>query len=536
MAVDALKYDENNSKSMNKWDTDIYPSIIICKVQNYQLLPFFAKTSIGSSYIYPLIIKCESQNYQFLSFFPEIFIGSSLIFFLVCGSLLESSPKYNYPIICFQSNTMVVLVWILLLCQMNLYTTLTPYFVVDNLGSITKIFLGLGLLGCLGVSKTEKIKAYEYYVLTLLGLLGLCFIASSQDFLSIYLGLELISLSFYILASFQRYSAFSTEAGLKYFLLGAISSALLLFGISISYGFSGTINLSHMASLFIEASEESQVYFKFIQIGLFFFTVGLFFKLGVVPFHGWLPDVYEGAPTSVTVIFAVLPKIAIFVILIRFLNSTSPYLWNSLFLSLALLSLFVGSLASLYQTKIKRLLAYSGISHVGYALVALSCGTLDSTSASIFYIFIYIVTSLFLWGLLICVENKGGRSLYLTDIIIWGKTNIVLAFTAILVVFSIAGIPPLGGFFAKFAVFASSIEVSLYYGTLLGVLTSAFGILYYLRLVKFLSFEESTIYSYSTLSKLHALSMGVAALFLVFFIFFGNSFSYMTYAISMSSI
>ena len=222
--------------------------------------------------------------------------------------------------------------------------------------------------------------------------------------------------------------------------------------------------------------------------------------------------------------------------MIRFLNSTSPYLWNSLFLSLALLSLFVGSLASLYQTKIKRLLAYSGISHVGYALVALSCGTLDSTSASIFYIFIYIVTSLFLWGLLICVENKGGRSLYLTDIIIWGKTNIVLAFTAILVVFSIAGIPPLGGFFAKFAVFASTIEVSLYYGTLLGVLTSAFGILYYLRLVKFLSFEESTIYSYSTLSKLHALSIGVAALFLVFFIFFGNSFSYMTYVISMSSI
>ena len=169
------------------------------------------------------------------------------------------------------------------------------------MASNAKILMVLGLLGCIGISKTRKIKAFEYYVLTLLGLLGLCLLASSLDLLSVYLCLELQTLSFYILTTFQRSSAFSTEAGLKYFLLGAISSALLLFGVSFTYGFSGTTNLEHL--IYLHHNSEPNTLFYFIQAGLFFFCLGLLFKLGVVPFHGWVPDVYEGAPTYVTAIF-----------------------------------------------------------------------------------------------------------------------------------------------------------------------------------------------------------------------------------------
>lgn len=469
------------------------------------------------------------------SLFPEIFLGFNLLLLLVCGSILGSSSKYNYPIICFQSLTSLILIWIILLCRNDISSYVTPYFVIDNLSNNAKILIGCGLLSCLGISKTRKIKIYEYYVLILLGLVGLSFLASSLDLLSVYLCLELITLSFYILATFQRSSVFSTEAGLKYFLLGAISSAFLLFGASFIYGFSGTTNLTHLTLLFININNdpENQIVFFFIQGGLFFFCSGLLFKLGCVPFHMWVPDVYEGAPTYVTAIFSVLPKIAIFTVLIRLINATNPELWITLLLGLAFLSLFVGSLYALSQTKIKRLLAFSGISHVGYALLGLSLFTFESLSACIIYIVIYIFTASFLWGLTHCVENKNGRTLYLTDLVQWGKTNLTLAFTASLVIFSLAGIPPLGGFFAKFAIFAACAESSLYIGTVVGLCTSAIGILYYLRLVKLINFEEGGWSRPMALKKSHALSIGLSAFFLIFFIFFGDNLLIITTIISM---
>ena len=202
--------------------------------------------------------------------FSEIFVGTNLLILLVAGSILGSSPKYNYPVLCFQSITCLILVWIILLINNETSSYLTPYFMVDNLASNAKILMSLGLLGCLGISKTRKTKAFEYYVLVLLGLLGLCFLASSLDLLSVYLCLELQTLSFYILTTFQRSSAFSTEAGLKYFLLGAISSALLLFGVSLTYGFSGTTNIDHLAYLYLYPISENILLFYLIQGGLFF--------------------------------------------------------------------------------------------------------------------------------------------------------------------------------------------------------------------------------------------------------------------------
>lgn len=470
-----------------------------------------------------------------ITLFPEIFVGTNLLLLLIGGSILGSSLKYNYPIICFQSFTSLILIWIILLCRNDFSTIVTSYFVIDNLSINSKILICLGLLGCLGISKTQKIKVFEYYVLLLLGLLGLSFLASSLDLLSVYLCLELITLSFYILATFQRSSAFSTEAGLKYFLLGAISSALLLFGVSFTYGFSGTTNLTHLTYIYINIDLQDQTLSLLIQTGLFFFCIGLLFKLGCVPFHIWVPDVYEGAPTYVTAVFSVLPKIAIFTVLIRLINATSPDLWASLLLALSFLTLFVGSLYALSQTKIKRLLAFSGISHVGYALLSLSIGTFESYISTILYILVYICTALFLWGLTLCLENKNGRTLYLTDLVQWGKTNITLAITAVLVIFSLAGIPPLGGFFAKFAVFASCAESSLYLGTVVGLLTSAIGILYYLRLVKLINFEEAGWSRPTPLKKVHALSIGLSAFFLVFFVLFGDFIILITYNISLSA-
>lgn len=462
--------------------------------------------------------------------FPEIFLGISLLFILVCGSVLEFSSKYNYPIICFQYLTLLILFWTFILCNNDVSVLITRYFVHDALSTNSKALIILGLFGCVCVGQTKQIKIFEFYVLILISLLGLSFLTASLDLLSVYLCLELITLSFYILATFQRSSAFSTEAGLKYFLLGAISSSFLLFGISFVYGFTGTTNLTQLIYLYININNE--LLSGLSQFGLFFFCAGLLFKLGCTPFHIWVPDVYEGSPTYVSTIFSVVPKISIFTVLIRLIKACPPDMWTSLFLSLAFLSLFVGSLYALSQAKIKRLLAYSGVSHVGYGLLGLSINSLESIQSSIFYILMYMCTALFLWGLSLGVENKNGRTLYLTDLVQWGKTNKTLSLSSVFVIFSLAGIPPLGGFFAKYAVFKSCAQSSLYLGLIVGLLTSAIGIIYYLRVIKLIHFEEGGWSRPVPLRKIHALSIGLSCFFLVFFCFFGDFIFLLTASIS----
>lgn len=474
---------------------------------------------------------------------PEAFLGSCGLFLLVCGSILKYSPIYNHPIICFKSITFLILFWAFLLLKgettnLNLqaYNSLI-YFVNDNLSLNAKIIIILGLIGCTALSqnKITKILVFEYYVLILFALLGLFCLSSSFDFLSIYLSLELQSLSFYILACIKRRSVFSTEAGLKYFLLGAISSSFLLFGISFIYGFSGTTNIESLYYLFLDStSTNNDILYILIKIGFFFFSFGLIFKLGLVPFHIWVADVYEGAPTYVTAIFAVLPKIALFIVFIRLFKITSPNIWQTYALSLGLLSAILGALGALAQTKFKRLLAFSGISHLGYVIIGLSCGTIEGFQACLFYILIYMATSIFFWGLALSVEDTKSRTLYLSDIINWVKTNPYLGFTTILVAFSLAGIPPLGGFFAKFAVFAASANASFYLATLVGLLSSAIGILYYLRLVKVIAFEDTGWYTSRPFHKIHVFTMGCSSFFLIFFVFYGDFVLYFIHNISLS--
>ena len=469
------------------------------------------------------------------SLYSEIFIGTSLLLLLLGGSILVYTPKYNHPVSCFQAYTVCILVWYLLLCRYELPAAIDSNFSNDALALGSKIFIGLGLIGCLFIGKTHKIKTFEYYVLVLLGFLGLSLITSCHDLVCIYLCLELQTLAFYILTTFVTSSSFSTEAGLKYFLLGAISSALLLFGISFIYGYSGTTNIYDLKVLEIQDLEEGyESVTSVLNAGFLLFFMGLLFKVGIVPFHYWLPDVYEGAPSHVTSIFAVVPKYSIFVVISRIHDTTEVYSITFVFFALALTSLILGSLLALYQKKLKRLLAFSGISHVGYVLYATSCNTVDGYASIVFYILVYIATSLFLWGVVNNLHATHGRTAYLSDIVYMKQSSPLLAFTLCNVVFSLAGIPPYAGFFAKFAVFAAACDLSVYYGIVVGLLSSAIGVLYYLRLVKLLNFEEVKNYRPLVFTKAQSLTLGLSSIFLIFFVFFANFFYNVSYLIGLS--
>lgn len=477
--------------------------------------------------------KNDDYNYKMTQIFSELFLGLSVLILLIAGSILSLSFKYNYPIFSYKAFTSLILVWAILLLRLETQSYVTPYFVVDNLSVYSKICMGFGLLLCINLGSNLKKKTFEYYVLTLTGLLGLFFLSSSNDLLSIYLCLELTTFSFYILTLSQRTSAFSIEAALKYFILGALSSALLIFGISLIYGLTGTTNISNFLVLNLIDFDLNLSFI--IQFSFLFFSCGLLFKLGCVPFHVWIPDVYEGAPTSVTAIFSVLPKIAIFSVLIRVLQATELDIWFYFLFSLAFLSIFIGSFHALAQTKTKRLLAFSGISHVGFALLGLACGTLKGFNGSLFYIIIYISTAGFLWGLTLCVDTSRGRTLYLTDFVQWTKTNAALGLITLLVVFSLAGIPPLAGFFSKFNVFISCSEISLYSAVIVGLLASAIGILYYLRLVKIISFEDIYWRRSIKLQKSHVLSIGIFGFFLIFFVLYGDLFNLVVNSITLAA-
>lgn len=466
------------------------------------------------------------------SFLPEIFLSISLLILLVTGSVLSFSSKYNYPLISYKSFTLLILFWTFLLLRFKSPEYFTLYFVFDYLSLFSKILIVLSLILCINFDSSAKKKTFEYYILTLTSLLGLFILSSSNDLLSVYLSLELTTFSFYILTLSIRTSSFSVEAALKYFILGALSSSLLVFGISLIYGLTGTINLNHFIVLNIGTYDP---YLTFaIQISFILFSVGLLFKLGSVPFHIWIPDVYEGAPTSVTTIFSVLPKIAIFSFFIRVIYSTKLEIWFEILLILGFLSIIFGAFHTLKQNKTKRVLAFSGINHVGFALIGLSCGTLEGFSSCLFYIVIYMCTSGFLWGFVLCSETLNSRTIYLTDHILWTRTNPALGLIAILIVFSLAGIPPLAGFFAKFAIFLACTQLNLYISTLCGLLMSSISILYYLRLIKIISFEDANWRRTVKLNQGHVTSIGIFGFFLIFFVFYGDLIYLITHLIILT--
>jgi NADH-quinone oxidoreductase subunit N len=371
-------------------------------------------------------------------------------------------------------------------------TAFAELFVNDRFGAFMKLLIlagsALSLVLSLGYNVREKMARFEYPVLFVFATLGMMMMVSANDLISLYVGLELQSLALYVVAAFQRDSLRSTEAGLKYFVLGALSSGLYLYGASLVYGFAGTTRFANLAPLFAHGAPELG-----IVIGIVFISAALAFKVAAVPFHMWTPDVYEGAPTPVTAFFAAAPKIAAMALFVRVLIVPFGPLtaeWQQIVVFLSIASMALGGYAAINQRNIKRLMAYSSIANVGYALVGLAAGTEAGVRGVMIYMAIYLAMVLGAFACILCMREKGRYVENIDDLAGLSRTQPVLAATFAVFLFSLAGIPPLAGFFGKLYVFLAAIEAQLYALAVIGVLTSVVGAYYYVRLVKIMYFDE----------------------------------------------
>jgi NADH-quinone oxidoreductase subunit N len=335
------------------------------------------------------------------------------------------------------------------------------------------------------------IAKFEYTVLVLLATTGMMVMISANDLISLYLGLEIQSLSLYVIAAFQRDDIRSTEAGLKYFVLGALASGMLLYGSSLVYGFAGTTNFDLLAAVF-QASEGGRPALGVI-VGLVFILAGMAFKVSAVPFHMWTPDVYEGAPTPVTALFSVAPKIAALALLVRIMIGPFGELvdqWQQIVVFLSIASMVLGAFAAVNQRNIKRMMAYSSIGHVGYALIGLAAGTQAGVQGIMIYMAIYLFMNLGVFACILCMR-RGDRMLEsIDDLAGLSRTHPMVALAMAIFMFSMAGIPPLAGFFGKLYIFFAAIEAELYALAIIGVLASVVAAFYYLRIIKIMYFEQ----------------------------------------------
>lgn len=495
---------------------------------------------------------------DFGALFPELFLVTCCIFLLVYGVIYSTSKIKNYPILLNNISwlSLLAFVFTLLLIINNpiknaslLYNTL----ILDDFTKFIKILVLVSSFFSVYISmdyiKQESLNAFEYIILILLATVSMFFLTSSADFISLYLAVELQSLSFYVLAAIKRNSEFSTEAGLKYFLLGAFSSGLLLFGCSLIYGFTGVTNFSELGKIFtggtldILASTSS---LPACEVGMVFLLVGFLFKATAAPFHMWSPDVYEGAPTGVTAFFMITPKAAMFAVFLRvffvgFYDFIMP--WQKIFIICSILSLIVGTLAALSQTKIKRLLAFSSIGHVGYLLAAFACGTIEGIQALLIYLFVYIFMNINLFALILCSMRReytlGLKSVprikYITDLAFLGKTNPLLALTFTITMFSMAGIPPLAGFYSKAFLFFATMSSNLYMLAIIGVLASVISCFYYIRLVKIMYFEApKTWCSFSRVPRENAIALGISLFLIILLMAYPSPLHLLTHKVALS--
>ena len=365
-------------------------------------------------------------------------------------------------------------------------------FVVDSYSQFVKFLILISSSLVLGMSfdwlAVERHKKFEYPVLVLLGTVGMMVMVSANDLMMLYVGIELSSLALYVLAAFDRDNAASSEAGIKYFVLGALASGIMLFGASLVYGYAGSTNFSTLADLFTG----SAVAYGTI-VGLVMLVVGLSFKISAVPFHMWTPDVYQGAPTPVTMLFATAPKLAAIAVFIRLLMQPFANLlpdWQMILAIIAVASMLVGAFGALTQTNIKRLLAYGSIGHIGYMLVGVATGSTEGIKAVLIYNALYIFMSIGTFGFVLFMRRAGEQVENLTDLSGLSKTHPRAAFFMMLMMFSMAGIPPFAGFYGKMFIFLSAIESELYTLAVIGVLTSVVAAFYYLKVIKLMYFDE----------------------------------------------
>jgi NADH-quinone oxidoreductase subunit N len=363
-------------------------------------------------------------------------------------------------------------------------------FVVDGFAKFLKTLALIGSIGALLLSgdflKAPDRRNFEYPVLILLSTTGMLMLISAADLIALYLGLELMSLALYVVAAIDRDNLRSTEAGLKYFVLGALSSGMLLYGSSLIYGFTGTVKFTGIA----QAAADGGIG---VTIGLVLLFAGLCFKISAVPFHMWTPDVYQGAPTPITAFFAAAPKVAAIAVFMRvslgaFLGIVAQ--WQQIIVFVAIASMALGSFAAIGQRNIKRLMAYSSIGHMGFALVGLAAGTSEGIQGVLVYMAIYVAMTLGTFACIIAMRRSGKPFEDIADLAGLARTKPAMAFFLAMMLFSMAGVPPLAGFFAKFYVFLAAVQAGLFTLAVLGVLTSVVGCYYYLMIVKVMYFDD----------------------------------------------
>jgi NADH-quinone oxidoreductase subunit N len=456
----------------------------------------------------------ESAGYPLLPVLPELVLAVGAMVLLMMGAFQGARTT---SLITGLAVCLLVVVGVLeLLLPAGRLTTFNGSFIVDDFARFLKVLTLIGSAATLILS-TEFLadpsrRIFEYAILVLLSTLGMMVLISAGDLIMLYLGLELMSLALYVVAASNRDNAKSTEAGLKYFVLGALSSGMLLYGASLIYGFTGTVGFAGIAT----AAKTGSVGIVF---GLVFLLAGLCFKVSAVPFHMWTPDVYEGAPTPVTAFFASAPKVAALAVFTRVTLTAFPGIvsqWQQIVVFVAIASMVLGSFAAIGQKNIKRLMAYSSIGHMGFALVGLAAGTVEGAQGVLVYITIYVAMTLGTFAVILTMKRSGQHVENISDFAGLSRTNPLLAFVFAMLLFSLAGIPPLAGFFAKFYVFVAAIKAGLFTLAVVGVLSSVVGAFYYLTIIKVMYFDEP-------LARLDPMRMelrtvlAVAGLFNIFF-------------------
>ncbi len=445
---------------------------------------------------------------------PEIFLSVSIFSILMIGVFIKKS--FN---LIFNLTSIIIITTIIIIISnpSNEEKIFLDSFIRDPFSNYFKVLILLSSFFVLNSSKNfiidNQLDKFEYPIIILLSILGMFFMVSSNDLILFYLGLELQSLSLYILASIDRDNLRSTESGIKYFVLSALSSGLLLYGCSLLYGFTGSTNFELIAEQIVK--ENTGAVFAMV-----FILVGLAFKVSAVPFHMWTPDVYEGAPTSITSFFAVVPKVAGLALLIKFMFipfSNILLEWQTIIIFISIASMILGAVAAMVQTNFKRLLAYSSIGHIGYALAGVATGVVSGYQSAIIYISIYVIMNIGAFSCLYLLKKDGKYKENISDLSGISKKHPLLAISLLIILFSLAGVPPLGGFFAKFYVFVAVIEQKMYALAILGLLTTVMSAFYYLKIIKTIYFDDSIITFESVKNKTAQISIFASCTILITF-------------------
>src|SRR5215469_7474566 len=432
---------------------------------------------------------------DFMAALPEIFLAAAALALLVLGAFQGDKAARE---IAWLAVAALVVAFALVASPLHSHgaarqVALYGLFVVDGFGAFSKMLVLIGsaltLIMAMRFNEREGIARPEYAVLVLLSTTGMMMMIAANDLISLYVSLELQSLALYVVAAFHRDDVRSTEAGLKYFVLGALASGMLLYGASMVYGFAGSTSFDTLAHTFAESGTVSIG----LIIGIVLIAVGLAFKVSAVPFHMWTPDVYEGAPTPVTAFFSVAPKVAALALFVRVMVGPFGGLvaeWRQVIWFISVASMLLGSFAAINQSNVKRLMAYSSIANVGYALIGLAVGSAIGVRGILVYLAIYLFMNIGAFAVILCMRRDGKPVENIADLAGLSRTQPGLALALAIFMFSLAGIPPLAGFFSKLYVFLAAIDAQFYWLAVIGVVSSVVGSYYYLRIVKVMYFDE----------------------------------------------